>query len=164
MTDAKSTDILAFRRDTNAAKTGVLVKPGPEWGDMQLRVRPAGSAYDDALSRAKGELVREARAGNRLKPREGYEQLPLSERQALGNRLCLQLLFIEPVGVTMAGKPVSAAEYRELALTEEFGDLMDAVWAAVEIATAQRRVQVTDGEGNSSPRSDTSSNGALQPV
>jgi hypothetical protein len=157
-------DISTFRRNVAAAKTGVLLSPGPEWGDMMLRVRPAGSDYNDALSRAKNELVRQARADNRLKPREGYEQLPLSERQALGNRLCLERLFIEPENCTMAGKPVDAAEYRELAMTEEFGDLMDAVWAAVEIATAQRRVQVKAGEGNSSPRSDTNSNGAALPA
>ncbi|WP_419900775.1 hypothetical protein [Roseomonas sp. USHLN139] len=143
-------DIARFRRNTAAVLEGVRVQPGPEWDDLELRVRPGNPAYDDALSRAKSDLVRQARADGRLKPREGYEQLPISERLALGNALCLKMLFIEPYNLTIAGKPVDAAKYRELAQTEEFADLMDAVWAGVEIATTMRQAQ-TEGAGGNSP-------------
>ncbi len=153
-------DIASFRRNTDATKAGVVVTTGPEWDNMKLRVRPVNAAYEDALSRAKSDLVRQARSEGRLKPREGYEQLPVSERQALGNRLCLELLFVEPVEVTMGGAPVSAAQYRELAQSEEYADLMDAVWVAIETATVQRRVQVENAQGNSSPPSGATSNGA----
>ncbi|EHM00529.1 hypothetical protein HMPREF9946_02569 [Acetobacteraceae bacterium AT-5844] len=157
-------DIASFRRNVDAAKAGVIVTTGPEWDNMKLRVRPQNEAFDDALARAKSDLVRQARSEGRLKPREGYEQLPISERQALGNRVCLEQLFVEPVEVTMGGVPVTAAQYRELAQTAEFADLMDAVWAAVEIATSQRRVQVETAKGNSSPPSNDTSNGAALPA
>lgn len=153
-------DIASFRRDPAAAESGVWVEPGPEWQDLRLRVRPSNPSYEDALARAKSDLVRQARSDGRLKPREGYEQLPMSERLALGNRLCLDRLFIASDRLTLGGRPVTPAEYREMAMTPEFADLMDAVWAAVEIATTQRQAQQEEARGNSSQPSATPSSGA----
>ena len=154
------TDISLLRRATPAsvlAAQGVVIDTGAEFSNLKLRVRPVTDAYDDIMARAKSELVRQKRAEGLLKPRDGYERIPQSDRVALGNKLALEHLLIEPVELTIGGKPVDAKQFRELAQTEEWGDLMDATWAAIEDATQQSRARVKATEGNSSPPSDTSS-------
>ncbi|MBC9178569.1 hypothetical protein [Pseudoroseomonas ludipueritiae] len=161
------TDIASLRRATPAstlATGGVVIALGAEFNDLNLRVRPVTPTYDDILARAKSELVRQKRAEGTLKAREGYEQIPLSERQALGNRLALEHLFIGPVDATFGGQPLDAKTYREMAQTEEFADLMDAVWAAIEDATQQSRARAKAAGGNSSQRSDTTSTSPALPA
>jgi len=139
-----------------AASAGLWLPCGPGWGDIELRVRPFTEAYQTELSRVQAEAVRAARADGKLKPREGYEDLPLDLRLALARELLLNRLVVDIRGAENDdGSPTTTAQFRANAMDlDNWGPgLSDKAFELVAEVTTDRDALRKAAGGNSAPSS-----------
>lgn len=155
--------LAAFERDAVALSEGVWINPDPRNTDIELRVKAKDGAFVDILSAAYRELVRKAREDGRLKSRQGLNDLPPSAVQAAEDELLLARLVLDVRNLEGEAGPVKIAEYRQMALTEQFRPLLDLAREAVAIATDRRAADREEALGNSGPSLRTASSGAAQP-
>lgn len=149
-------DLESFAVNVNAIRNGAWDAPGPEWGDMELLVRGFGPHYSEPLAKAQQAAVRKARMDGTLKARQDWEDLPLSDRNALNDEMMLKHIFINVRNLKFGGEEVSAEKYRQLAQDPRFRDrLMTAVYVSAENVTNTKAARKEEAEGNSSMPSDT---------
>jgi hypothetical protein len=153
-------DLEKHASDVDAIRSGAWENPGPEWDGMELRVRGFGPHYTEPLAKAQAEAVRKARADNVLRRTEGWDDLPLSDRNTLNDAMMLKHIFLDVRGLSLKGQPVSADEFRALAVQPAYRDfLMGAVYVCADVVSGRRKNTQEAAEGNSSKSSNTSLSG-----
>ena len=161
----KTTTLADLSRDVQAIEHGDWESPGPEFGTLQLKVRGFGDTYQDRLAARQESEVRVARREGVLKPRQGWEDLPLSLRQRINDEVMLDAVFIDCRGIDASpGVPLSAEEYRRLAKQPKFGRLTQAVRLCAEIISTRKAADLEDAVGNSRRGFATTSNGESTPT
>jgi hypothetical protein len=160
-----------LQQDHNAIENGDWEEPGEPWTDpkdpkknLRLKVRGYGDAYNDRVAKAQEILVREARRDGRIKGKQGYTDLPLSERNAIGDEIHLDFILIDVENAEGAnGQPLTVAQYRELARQPGFRTLIEAIYVAAGAVTERRAKERADAEGNSTASSSSASTADLRP-
>lgn len=155
--------LAAFERDVVALSEGVWINPDPRNTDIELRVKAKDGAFIDVLSATYRELVRKAREDGRLKSRQGLNDLPPSAVQSAEDDLLLDRLVLDVRNLEGEAGPVTIAEYRAMARTEQFRPLLDLAREAVAIATDRRAADREDALGNFGLSRPTVSSGVPQP-
>jgi hypothetical protein len=157
--------LASLRRDKNALTNGVWIKPDPtNFPDFELLVRGKDAAFYDALSLRYRELVRVAREDGRLTARQGLNDLPPSAVQQADDALMLDRLLLDVRGLDGDAGPITTAEYRTMALDEEYRPMLDLAREAVAVATERRAADRKASEGNSARSSATAPNGVAPPI
>jgi hypothetical protein len=142
-------ELESLEMDAAALGDGVWIEPGPEWGDLLLKVSAFTDAYQDELAREQSAMVRRARMEGRLRPTEGFDALPQSERGALSARILLARVLHDVRNLSAGGQPVTVEQYRQVAAEPRGRKLLNAVYAAAEIATTRSAASREDAAGNS---------------
>jgi hypothetical protein len=108
--------------------------------------------------------VRVAREDGRLTARQGLNDLPPSAVQQADDALMLDRLLLDVRGLDGDAGPITTAEYRTMALDEEYRPMLDLAREAVAVATERRAADRKASEGNSARSSATAPNGVAPPI
>ena len=151
-----------FQRDTAALEGGVWINPDPDFSDIQLLVRGRDAAYYDKYTVAIREVVRRAKRDGTLQSNQGLNDLPPSTRDSIENEVMLQHYVLDVRNLEDDDGPVKIAEFRKMAITEQFRPLLSMAQTAFFKATERRAADREEVLGNSKPSRPTSSPGAAQ--
>ena len=151
-----------FQRDTAALEGGVWINPDPDFSDIQLLVRGRDAAYYDKYTVAIREVVRRAKRDGTLQSNQGLNDLPPSTRDNIENEVMLQHYILDVRNLEDDDGPVKIAEFRKMAITEQFRPLLSMAQTAFLMATERRAADREEVLGNSKPSRPTSSRGAAQ--
>jgi len=153
-------DLENFAADISAIREGAWESPGPEWGDMELKVRGFGPHYTEPQAKAQKEAVRAARFSGAIKNNQDWEDLPVSERNDVNDKMMLKHIFIDVKNLKLNGQEVTKEEFRELARVPKYRDrLIGALYECAVAVTTRREATKEHAVGNSPQSSDTTLNG-----
>ena len=152
----------AFQRDTASLEDGVWINPDPEFSDIELRVKGRDAAYYDKYTIAIREVVRRAKRDGTLQSNQGLNDLPPSTRDSIENEVMLQHYVLDVRNLEDDEGPVTIADFRKMAITEQFRPLLSMAQTAFLMATERRAADREEVLGNSKPSRPTSSPGAAQ--
>ena len=152
----------AFQRDTAALEGGVWINPDPEFSDIELLVRGRDAAYYDKYTIAIRDVVRRAKRDGTLQSNQGLNDLPPSTRDSIENEVMLQHYVLGVRNLEDDEGPVKIAEFRKMAMTEQFRPLLSMAQTAFLMATERRAADREEVLGNSEPSRPTSSPGAAR--
>jgi hypothetical protein len=152
----------AFQRDTAALEVGVWINPDPEFSDIELLVKGRDAAYYDKYTIAIRDVVRRAKRDGTLQSNQSLNDLPPSTRDSIENEVMLQHYVLGVRNLEDDEGLVKIADFRKMAMTEQFRPLLSLAQTAFLMATERRAADREEVLGNSEPSRPTSSRGVAQ--
>ena len=141
-----------FKRNTKAFTEGTWKRPDPG-SDLEI------------LSRGYTDTYYDAQASKQRAAAKGFngdtEKLPVAIKRRINIDCLIAHVLVDVRGLEGEdGKPVSFATFCDLIRDPDYSDLANAAFAAASMVTNEREADLADTEGNSSPASAGTSNGA----
>jgi hypothetical protein len=137
-------DVSSFKRNGRAMREGVWIKPGPEFGDLEIHTRGIGFSFRDAQSAA---LRTAARKHN------GEDRIPSEVRDQIATDALISECLRDVRGLTEAGKPVDFARYCDMLRDPDYVELNNAAFLAAQMASRLTDEDTAAAVGNSPPAS-----------
>jgi len=136
---------------------GDWIAPGGEFDDLEVLTVGFTDAYTDMQSSRHRKLARAYGGDQNAVP------VKLTRKANIDCLLAHSVFGLRNL-VDEAGKDVPWETVKQMVYEEQYRPLADAMFAAARLATARRKDDLEEAEGNSEPSSGTSSNGAATPA
>jgi hypothetical protein len=140
-------DVSSFKRNASAMRDGEWISPGPEYGDLLIKTRALGPAFQDARAAA-------LRAAAKRHLTE--DRIPSAEREAIVTDALIDHCLIDIKGLTDGGALVTIARFREMIRDPGFGELNNAAFIAAGLVGRSQAHETEAAVGNLQPASASS--------
>jgi hypothetical protein len=135
----------AFKQNSRAREEGEWISPGPEFGDLQVKVRGLTFGYTDA----RAALDRMASMRHRCEVSALPAKVAHSNMvEALCSEVVLDVRNLEDDSATPP-RAITADEFRALLRSPDYADLVGAVLRATAFVGHEREATAKAAEGNS---------------
>lgn len=141
-------DISSFRRDARAMRDGAWIKPGPEYGPLEIHTRAMGPRFRDALA---------ANLRAAAKQHLTEDRIPSEVREQITTDALIEHCLLDVRGITENGAPITFARFCELIRDPAFAELNNAAFIAAGLVGRQQQEQADAALGNSPNTSGTGS-------